>query len=90
MVSQVEHGDDVGVGAEAAHGLGFASDPCARDFVQPLSLDKSEGYLSVKKGVLGQVDFFPAALAQEALDLVAAIGEGGGLSSDMSRRAGRT
>ncbi len=33
MLSQVEHSDDVGVGAETAHGLGFPCDARAGDLV---------------------------------------------------------
>ena len=36
---------------------------------------------------MGQEDSLLAALTQESLDLVAAVGEGRGLVSDMSRRA---
>ncbi len=47
VVTKVEHGDDVRVGAEAAHGLSLAGDACAGDFVQALGLDEGKGYLSV-------------------------------------------
>ena len=45
VLAQVEHSDDVGMGAEAAHGLGFLGDAGAGDFVQTLGLDEGEGHL---------------------------------------------
>ena len=48
MISQVEDGDNVGVGAQASHGLGLAGDAGPGGVVQPLGLDKGEGYFSVQ------------------------------------------
>ena len=76
FLTKVEHGDDVRMGAEAAHGLGLAGDAAAGDIVQALGLDQSEGYFPVQQGILGQVDSLFATFAQEALYLVAAVGEG--------------
>ncbi len=47
---------------------------------QTLSLYRGEGHLLVQQGVLGQVDPLLFSLAQKTLDLIAAIGEGVGLS----------
>ncbi len=58
LLTKIEHGDDVGVGAEAAHGLGLSGDAGAGDLVQTLGFDEGEGYLPVKEGILGQVTFF--------------------------------
>jgi hypothetical protein len=53
-------------------------------------LDQREGYVAVQRGIVGQVDLLPAALAQEALDGVTAISEGGWLARDCFRcRRGR-
>ena len=67
------------MGAKASHGLSLAGDASAGDLVQALGLDQGEGYFPIQQGVLGQVDFLLATLAQEAFYLVAAVGEGGGL-----------
>ena len=44
----------------------------------------SEGHLPVQESVVSQVHQLLAALAQELLDLVAAVGERGGLVLDLS------
>ena len=79
MVSQVEDGDDVGVRAEASHGLGFSGDTGAARIVQTFGLDKAEGYVPVEERVMGQKDPLLTTLAKELLDPVAAAGEGGRL-----------
>ena len=43
--------------------------------VEALGLDQGEGDVAVEQGVVGQVDLLLAALAEEALDRVAAVGE---------------
>ena len=53
LLAQVEHGDDVGMGTEPTHGLGFTSDTGAGDLVQALGLDQGEGYFTVQQGILG-------------------------------------
>ena len=53
LLTQVEHGDDVRVGAETAHGLSLPGDAGAGDFVQTLGLNQREGHLPVQQGVLG-------------------------------------
>jgi hypothetical protein len=45
--------------------------------IQILGLNQSEGNVTAKTGVMGKVDFLLAALTEESLDLVAAIGKGG-------------
>ena len=67
-----------GWAAEPAHRLAFARDPLAADLVQAFGLDQGEGHIAVEHRVVGQVDLLLAALAQEALDLVAAVDEGRG------------
>ena len=61
LLAQVEHGDDVGVGTQPAHGLGLPVDPGHAYFVQALGLDEGEGHLPVQHGVLGQVDLLLAS-----------------------------
>ncbi len=78
VVSQVEHRDDVGVGAQSAHGLGLPVDTGHPYDVQTLGLYQGEGYVPVQQVVVGQVHHLLAALAQEPLHLVPPIGEGGG------------
>ena len=78
MLPQVEHGDDVGVRAEAAHSLRLPLDSGTAGGVEAFGLDQGEGDLAVQQGIVGQIDLLLAALAQEPLDLVAAAGKGGG------------
>src|SRR5437867_2686780 len=61
--------------AEAAHGLGLAGDAELALGVEALGLDKGEGDLAVQFGVMGEIDPFLAALAQQALHLIASIAE---------------
>jgi hypothetical protein len=79
VASKVVDGHDVGVVAEPAHGLGLSHDAGAGDLVEAIGLDQGEGNVSIEDGVVGQEDLLLAALAQEPLDHVAAIGEGCGL-----------
>ncbi len=58
-----------------AYALGTRS----RGIIQALGLDQGESHLPVQQGVVGQVDLLLPAFAQEALHLVSAISEGGGL-----------
>ena len=76
--AQVEDGNDVGMGAESSHGLGFTLDAYSGGFIWTVGFDQGESNFSVQGGLEGKVDFFLAAFAQEPLDLVAAFGEGGG------------
>ena len=55
--------------------MGLASDAGAGDFIQALGLDEGKGHLPVQQSVLGQVDPLLAALAQEALHFIAAVGD---------------
>ena len=81
LLAEVEHGDDVGVGAEAAHRLGLAQDARPAGRVEALGLDQREGHLAVEERVAGEVDPLLAALAQQAQELVAAVGDRGGAAS---------
>ena len=88
LLADVVDGDHIGVVAQAAHRLGFAADAGQAGGVQALGLDQGKGHVAVEAGVVGQVDPLPTALAQEALDLVAPGGEGGGDSGSGRRRRG--
>ena len=66
--------------AKASHRLRLVADPGEALLVQPLGLDDGDGNVPVQPFVVGEVDALAAALAQEALHLVAAAGEGGGES----------
>jgi hypothetical protein len=48
----------MGMGAEAAHGLGFTLYPGAGGLVQTISLDQRESHFPVQRCVVGQVTFF--------------------------------
>ena len=50
--------------------------------IQLLGLDQGEGHISIQDGIMGQVDLLLAAFSQELLDLVAAVGKGGGLGTE--------
>src|SRR3990170_1181043 len=83
--AEVIDGRDVRMVAEAAHGLGLASDALSRSFVEAFGLDEGEGDVAVEEAVVGEVDLLLATFAQEAAYGVAAVGEGGG----ENRRLGR-
>ena len=76
LLAEIENSDDMGVGAQSAHSLGFPLYTLAGGIVQALGLDQGKGHLPVQEGVLGQVDLLFATLAQETFDLIAAIGKG--------------
>jgi len=76
FLAEVEDGDDVGMGAEAAHGLRLPGDALAGGVVEAVGLYQGEGDVAVQRGVVGEVDALLAALAEEALDGVAAIRKG--------------
>ena len=65
--------------AEIGYGLGLAGDAVAGSLIKALGLDQGEGHVPLQESVVGQEDFLLATLAQEPLDLVAAVGEGRGL-----------
>ena len=73
LVADVEDGDDVRVGAEAAHRLRLARDRARADLVEALGLDQREGDVAVELRVVGEVDALLAALAEEARDRVAPV-----------------
>ena len=80
VLPEVVDGQDVGMVAQAAHGLGLSRDADAGGRVQALCLDDGKGDVAVENGVVGLVDTLLATLANEVLDLVAAVGEGRGCS----------
>ena len=63
LLTQVEDGDDVGMGTQAAHGLRFPLYPGPRHVSQTFGFDEGEGNLVVQQRVLGQVDLLFAAFA---------------------------
>ena len=73
--ANVENGDDVGVVAQATHSLSLVAHAGQPGLVQPFCLDDSDGHVAVEAVVVGEVDALAAALAKEALHLVAAAGE---------------
>ncbi len=79
LLAKIEHCDDVRVGAEPPHGLGFSGDSGAGHLVQALGLDEREGHFPIQQGVLGQVDLLLAALTEETFHFIAGVGKGGGL-----------
>ena len=49
LLTQIEHGDDMRMGAEAAPRLGLPGDAGAGDLIQALGLDQGEGYFRSSK-----------------------------------------
>ena len=86
FLTQVENSDYVGVGAQPSHGLCFPCNTGSGSFIQSFGLDQGEGHFPVQEGVVSQVDPFLATLAQEVLNLIEAIGEGGWVLSNASGR----
>ena len=76
VLAEVEHGDDVRVGAEATHRLGLAGDALSADLVEAFGLDQREGHVAIEQLIVGQVDALLAALTEQLADLVAAAREG--------------
>ena len=91
LLAEVEHRHDVGIGAEPAHGLRLAQDARAAGGVEAVGLDQREGDLAVEVRVAREVDPLLAALAQEAHELEAAVGDrplgGGGAAAASVARA---
>ncbi len=87
LISEVVDGEDVGVVPKSPHGLGLSGNADTGGRVQPLGLDDGQGYVSVEDGVVGPVDALLTSLAEEVLDLIAAVGEGGGLRGVYDRGA---
>ena len=75
LVADVEDGDDVRVVAEPAHRLRLALHARQAVGVEALGLDQREGDVAVEQRVVRQVDLLLAALAEEALHLVAAVAQ---------------
>lgn len=57
---------------------GLSLDACPGFCIQTPGLDEGEGNIATEAGVMGQVDLLLATFTQELLDLVAAVGKGGG------------
>ena len=56
--------------------------------VEALGLDQGEGDVAGQLGVVGEVDLLLPAFAEEALDGIAAVGEGGGEGGGGGGRCG--
>ena len=63
VVTQVEDGHDVGMGAQASHGLGLPHYPRPRNAAEALRLDLREGHVAVQHRVVDEVHPLLAALA---------------------------
>jgi len=79
MVPHIIDSNDVGMVSETSHGPGFPGDTASSSVIQFLRLDEGKGHISIKERIMDEVDLLLATLTQEFLDLVAAIGKGGGL-----------
>src|SRR3990170_1681932 len=75
---------------QAPHSLGLVPNSGQPFSVEPIGLDHCDCDVAVQAVVVGEVDAFAAALAQEALNLVASADERGGKrrSGLRRRRAG--
>jgi hypothetical protein len=82
VVTQIVDAHDMGMVAHLGHSPGFSPDTGESGLIQLLNLDESESHLPVLDGIMCKIDLLFAALAQELLDLVTAIGEGGRLGLD--------
>ena len=69
--------------------MGFSGGAGAGDLVQAFGLNEGKGHFPVQESVLGQVDLLLATLAEVLLDMIAAVGEGGGLVGKRSFSRGR-
>ena len=63
---------------QASHGLGFTSDAFPGFVIQFFGLNQGKGDVTVKDGIVGQVDLLLAALTKQLLDLIVADSERGG------------
>jgi hypothetical protein len=66
----------VRVPAQATQGLRLTLNALVAERVQPLGLDHRERHVAVEARVVGEVDLFAPAFAQEARDLIAPSDEG--------------
>ena len=85
-VADVEHGDDVRMVAQTAHRLCLTADAFLTRLVERLRLNDGDRHVAVQFAVVGQVDALASALAQEALHLIAAASDVGGLDSGFRLR----
>ncbi len=79
VLAKIMYSYDIRVIAETSHGLGFTFDARPGVFIQLFRFDLGKGDVAVKHGVVDEVNPFPAPLAEELSDLIAAGGEGDGL-----------
>jgi hypothetical protein len=59
--------------AELSHRLGFAGDTGSVGSIQFFRLDESKGDISIKYGVMGEVDLLLATLPKELLHLITTV-----------------
>ena len=78
LVADVEHGDDVGVVAEARHRPGFAVDAAAAGVVEPVGLDDRDGDVAAEPGVARGVHDLARAFAEQTLHPVTVLADGRG------------
>ena len=79
LVTDIEHGNDVGVVAKATHGLSLTMDALAARVIETLGFDQGEGDIPIEQRVMGEIDALLAAFANQPCDLVAAVDEDNGL-----------
>ena len=98
MLAKIEDRDDVRVGAHAPHRLRLTHHALAPNLVEAFRLDQRKGDIAIEQLIVREVDPLLPALAEEALDVVAAAskrvgsrrgGLGLGLASWSSRAAHR-
>jgi hypothetical protein len=80
MLTYIVDSNNVGMVAEPAHCSSFAVHTGSRGVIQFLGFDEGKGHITVKEGVMGEVDLLLAPLTKEFLHLVTATGKGGGLT----------
>jgi hypothetical protein len=73
------YGHDIGMVAKPAHDLGFPAEAQASTIIQFLGFYQSKGHIPVQHLIMDKVDLLLASLPEELLDLITAIGKGGGL-----------
>jgi hypothetical protein len=79
MLTYIVDSHNVGMVAKPTHCSSFAVDTGSRGVIQFFGFDEGKGHITVQKGIMGEVDLLLATLAQEFLDLVAAIRKRGRL-----------
>jgi hypothetical protein len=61
--------------AEPPHSPGFAADADSGGVIQFLGLDEGKGHITVKEGIVGQIDLLLAPFPEEFLYSVATVDE---------------